>query len=133
MNSIRSKRTMHHPAAFIGKRIDSTKWIIPDGYWRCEMTGKLYAEADLVDYSFYHYFFDRSFLVAHGICCEAAAWLSEEGYYIIIDKLDQLGLLDAYYAAWDHIDDFLQGRCEIGAAGLVWSDVPDYSGLLLAA
>lgn len=128
-----SKRTIHNPASFIGKRIDSTKWIIPDGYWRCEMTGKLYAEADLINYSFAHYFFSRHFLIANGIYCEAAAWLSEEGYDIIMGKLDNLGVLDAYYAAWDHYDDIINGRCEIDATGLVWSIPPSADVFLMAA
>lgn len=115
------KRTMHHPESFTGKRIDSTKWIIPAGYERCEMTGKLFAERDLLDYSFAHYFFDRDFLIENRIYCEAAAWLSEEGYYLIIDTLDRLGVLADYYAAWDHYQDFIDGRCEISASGLVWS------------
>lgn len=94
------RRTMHNPAAFVGKHVDSTKWIIPAGYERCAMTGKLHAEADL-ERTFFHYAFPKAFLVANGIYVEDAAWLSDEGYDLIEATLDRLGLLEAYRAWFD--------------------------------
>lgn len=133
------KRTIRNVAAFVGKVVDSTKWNIPNGYFKCEMTGKLFAEADL-EHTFNHHFFNREFLVSNHIYCETAAWLSAEGYDIIMAKLEDLGVLEAYREAWEHEGDFMRGRCEIGAKGLVWLDpvpvapapaVDDRSWLLL--
>jgi len=126
-----SKRTIHNPAAFIGKRIDSTKWVIPSGFERCEITGKLLPVSDL-EITFQHYLFDKSFLIANHIYCEDAAWLSEEGYDFIINTLDRLGVYDAYRAAFDHLQDFAEGRCEIDASGLVWS-IPTSADVFLMA
>jgi hypothetical protein len=81
-----SKRTIHSIGAFVGKQIDPTKWAIPSGFERCEITGKLYPESEL-EITFQHYLFDKAFLIANHIYCEDAAWLSAEGFDRIIDTL----------------------------------------------
>lgn len=95
-----AKRTIRNPEAFIGKRIDTTKWELPYGYDVCRMTGKFMAEDDLC-VTFNHYAFEKSFLVANSIYIEDAEWLSEEGYDLIMAKLEQLGFYDAYRAWFD--------------------------------
>lgn len=90
-----TRRTMHNPAAFIGKRIDPLRWEIPAGYHLCRKTGKLHHEDDLL-VTFDHTRFERSFLREHGILVEDAEWLSEEGYDEIMDVLERLGLRDYY-------------------------------------
>lgn len=89
------KRTIRNPQKFIGKRIDSTKWNIPEGYNLCAFTGKFYAETDL-QISFGHHYFDRSWLIEKGIYVEDAAWLSEEGYDKITSVLEKENLLSSY-------------------------------------
>lgn len=121
MNAQTEKRNMTNPAAFIGKRVDPSRWTIPAGYDRCEMTGKLYPHNQL-EHTFRHWVFNRDFLAENGIYVEDAAWLSAEGYDLIMTKLDDLGVLGAYREAVDHEQDFIEGRCEIGAAGLVWTN-----------
>ena len=98
------KRTMRNPEAFVGKMIDSTKWNIPEGYERCELTGKLYREDDMT-VSFPHYFFDKAFLREHRIYVEDAAWLSDEGYDIIMATLEKLGMMDFYWSQVERGDD----------------------------
>lgn len=127
-----TKRTIHAIGAFTGKRIDPTKWEIPSGYERCEITGKLHPESEL-EITFQHYLFDKAFLIATGIYCEDAAWLSEEGFDFILGTLDTLGVLDAYRAAFDHLQDFINGRCFINATGLVWAEQSAPTCLLCAA
>ena len=127
-----SKRTIHSIGAFTGKRIDTTKWTIPAGYERCEITGKLLPESEL-EITFQHYLFDKAFLTSNGIYCEAAAWLSQEGYDFILGVLDDCDVLAAYYEAFDHLQDFIDGRCFIGATGLVWAEQSAPMRLPLAA
>lgn len=115
-----TKRTIRNIDAFIGKRISSVHWVIPPGYATCEITGKLHPESAL-EVTFQHYLFDKEFLVTNHIYCEDAAWLSAEGYDFIIATLDRLGVLAAYKEALEHVRDFVDGRCKIGASGLVWS------------
>lgn len=117
-----TKRQIRNVNAFVGKLIDFSKWVVPAGYSCCEMTGKLFAEKDAV--SFQHWMFNRDFLKANGIYVEDAAWLSPEGYDAIMDTLDRLNVLDAFYEGWDHEQDFINGCCEIGASGLVWEAQP---------
>lgn len=81
--------------ALTGKRIDPNKWKLPEGFKTCAMTGKLHPECAL-ECSFSHWAFERSFLIEHGICIEDADWLSEEGYDLIMAKLESLGLLSQY-------------------------------------
>lgn len=88
-----------------GKRVDLNKWHLPEGYWTCELTGKLYPEAQL-ECSFPHYLFDRDMLVANRIYVEDAAWLSNEGYEIILTKLKNIGV-----DYWKIIDDYLTEIC----------------------
>jgi len=116
-----TKRTIHTIGAFVGKQIDPTKWEIPSGYERCEITGKLHPESEL-EITFQHYLFDKAFLTANGIYCEDAAWLSAEGFDHILGVLDDCDVLAAYYEAFDHLQDFIDGRCQIGATGLVWAE-----------
>jgi|SRR5690606_30535927 hypothetical protein len=95
------KRTIRNPEKWIGKRVDSTKWIIPDGYWKCAMTGKLYRE-DQLTITFFHWAFTREFRIQHGLTVEDADWLSEEGYDLLMLKLQELGLEGAYHeAVWN--------------------------------
>jgi hypothetical protein len=91
------KRKMHNPAAFVGQRINLTKWQLPRNaeYAICRMTGKLMHMDDL-GVTFWHQAFERSFLSKHGIMIEDADWLSEEGYEAIMNKLVSLGELDTY-------------------------------------
>ena len=126
------KRTIHSIGAFTGKRIDPTKWTIPTGYERCEITGKLLPESEL-EITFQHYLFDKAFLTVNGIYCEDAAWLSQEGFDHILGTLDRLGVYDAYRAAFDHLQDFIDGRCFISATGLVWAEQSAPMRLPLAA
>jgi len=86
-----TKRTMHNPAKFVGKRIDITKWnsIDPwEDYVICRWTGKLMHADNTV--SFNHYAFDRDFLTKHGLMVECAEWLSEEGYDLLIWELEKV-------------------------------------------
>lgn len=92
------KRTMRNPQAFIGKRVDSTKWNIPEGYSPCAMTGKLHPESDLT-ITFNHWAFDREFRIQNGINVYDAEWLSEEGYDLLMIRLQELGLEEAYHEA----------------------------------
>lgn len=110
-----TKRTIRNPQAFVGKVIDSTKWNVPEGYDKCEMTGKLHPYSAL-ERTFEHHFFDRQFLIDNHIYCEDAAWLSDEGYDLIIAKLDELGVLDAYYEARYHDRDFCRGSARSARA-----------------
>lgn len=131
MNAQPTKRTIHSIGAFVGKRIDPTKWAIPSGFERCEITGKLLPESEL-EITFQHYLFDKAFLSANGIYCEDAAWLSAEGFDRIIDTLHQTGVYSAYREAFDHLQDFIDGRCFIGATGLVWAEQSAAHRLLAA-
>jgi hypothetical protein len=83
-------RQMRNPEKFEGKKVTVGKWIIPDGWAVCAMTGELYREADCL-ISFPHYRFDRQFLLDNDIYVEDAEWLSEKGYYQIVDVLERLG------------------------------------------
>lgn len=92
---------LQHPEAFTGKIVDSTKWIIPDGYATCAVTGKFYP-FDQLSITFAHWVFSRDFRIQHDLNCEDADWLSEEGYYILMSKLQQLGLEEDYHeAVWN--------------------------------
>lgn len=115
-----TKRIIRTVDAFIGKRVSAVHWVIPAGYATCAITGKLFPESEL-EITFQHYLFDKAFLTSNGIYCEDAAWLSAEGFDIIIDTLDRLGVLAAYKEALEHVQDFIDGRCKIGATGLTWS------------
>lgn len=96
MTTITIKRTMHNPTAFLGKRIDETKWIITDArYQVCRMTYKLFDTA-AGDPSFGHYHFEKQFLLDNGIYVEDAEYLSLEGFAQIQQALEDLGLWDQY-------------------------------------
>jgi hypothetical protein len=86
------KRIIRTPEAFEGKRIDTTKWVIPTGWRICRMTGKLLREDDL-GVTFRHYLFDKSLLLANGCYVEDADWLSEEGFDLIMTKLEAAGAI----------------------------------------
>lgn len=86
-----TKRNMHNPAAFIGKRIDITKWNIIDPYGEyaiCTWTGKL-MRADSGD-SFDNYPFNSDWLKQHNVYVEAAEYLSVEGYEQLVDIVNNL-------------------------------------------
>lgn len=89
------KRHLRHPEKWIGCRIDTTKWIVPDGYVLCDHTGKLYPEEQAL-LTFAHWVFERDELRTMGIHTEDASWLSEDGYYQILDILDVHNRLDYY-------------------------------------
>lgn len=91
-----ARRQMHNPEAFVGKVVDTTKWDVPDGYAICACTGKLFPESQLL-ITFDHLAFDRQFRIEHGLTVEDADWLSEEGYFELMDILQRLGLEDAYH------------------------------------
>lgn len=96
MNIRSSKRTMRHPERFVGKRVDSTRWLIPDGYVQCAFTGKLCREDDAL-VTFDHWAFSREERLAMRIWhVEDASWLSEEGYDAILAVLETHGKLDYY-------------------------------------
>lgn len=103
------RQTMHNPNAFLGKRVDTTRWIIPDGYVKCAMTGKLCTE-EQASISFAHWMFEREFLIENGIYVEDADWLCEEGYDLIMAKLDELGYLDYYYGLDPNRTDLLPAQ-----------------------
>lgn len=82
-----------------GKRVDSMKWIIPDGYGFCAITGKMLPESELLVTFAHHHFTreQRSLLGAWGVgWCEDADWLSEEGYEVIMTRVEVCGLMDVY-------------------------------------
>jgi hypothetical protein len=88
-----------------GKRIDLNKWYLPEGYEVCEITGKMHPVSEL-ETSFPHYLFDREMLVTNRIYVEDAAWLSEEGYGIVLTKLGNIGV-----DYWQVIDDYMTEIC----------------------
>jgi hypothetical protein len=102
-----TKRNMTEAQAkhYTGKRVDLMKWQLPEGYETCELTGKLYPQSEL-EISFPHYLFDKKMLIANGIYVEDASWLSEEGYGIILTKLENIGV-----DYWQVIDDYLTEIC----------------------
>ena len=86
-----TKRNMNNPAAFIGKRIDITKWNIAgldDVYAICSWTGKLFRTDDGA--SFYNYPFSSEWLSQHGVNIECAAYLSQEGFEQMLDIINPL-------------------------------------------
>jgi hypothetical protein len=83
---------------YTGKRVNSVKWQIPDGYERCAMTGKMYPDT-LLEVSFPHTLFDRDMLLSNHIYVEDAEWLSQEGFELILMKLEQIGV--DFYAVLD--------------------------------
>jgi hypothetical protein len=90
-------------AYLTGKRVDSNKWIIPDWHAKCAVTGKMYPE-DAFAISFPHHAFTREQLNDLGGWgvgwVEDADWLSEEGYDILMARVDALGyrhFIDEYY------------------------------------
>lgn len=97
-----NKKTMtaKQIAHFIGKRVNSVTWQIPEGYALCAITGKFYATKDL-EISFPHCNFTNeqlALLGRHGAgWCEDAEWLSEEGFNQIMDRVRACGLMDVYY------------------------------------
>lgn len=102
--STRKQMTPAQIAYLTGKRVDSTKWIIPDFYAQCAVTGKMYAEDGFGMYSFPHMAFTDEQLSALGAWgvgwVEHADWLSEEGYEILmrrVDELDYHHFIDEYW------------------------------------
>lgn len=99
-----AKRTMRNPEKFVGKRIDRTKWILPEDfdleYAVCAYTGQVFRQRE--GDSFPDFLFERSWLKANGLCVEAAEWLSAEGYELMISKIALLGLdiNEAWEAHW---------------------------------
>lgn len=92
-----------------------TAWNIPDGYAICAMTGK-FDRFENLSVTFPHHLFDRDFLKANGIYVEDADWLSAEGYDEIIDVLDRLGMLGAFYEALENEREIMRGEYpEIGS------------------
>ncbi len=86
-------------AYYTGKRVDSTKWIIPEGYGFCAITGKMLPESELLVTFAHHHFTreQRALLGAWGVgWCEDADWLSEEGYEVIMSRVEACGLMDVY-------------------------------------
>lgn len=108
------KRTIRNPQKFIGKKLNPGKWNLPESYVLCAKTGKLCKEADAI-ITFSHWMFNRKFLTANNIYVEDAQWLSEEGYDEIVAVLERTGKYDEYRSAFDHIQDYVEGRCEIAA------------------
>jgi hypothetical protein len=99
----RKTMTAKQIAYLTGKRVDRTKWIIPDWYACCAVTGKMYPE-DAFAISFCHMAFTDEQLAALGGWgvgwVECADWLSEEGYDILMSRVDALGyrkFIDEYY------------------------------------
>lgn len=96
-----TKKTMtdKQAAYFVGKRVDSVKWNIPEGYEICAITGKFHRESSLL-VTFAHHHFTRSQLAqlgAYGVgWCEDADWLSEEGYEQIMSRVEACNLADVY-------------------------------------
>lgn len=96
MNTTTRKRTMRHPEKWLGRRVDFTKWIVPDGYVRCEFTGKLCRENEAL-VTFDHWALTRDQRVQLGIWhVEDASWLSDEGYDGIMSLLERAGLYEEY-------------------------------------
>lgn len=81
------KRTIHNPVAFVGKKLDTTKWNMPEGWNVCAKTGKFMNENDLCN-TFSHYLYEKAFLISNNIYVEDAAWLSDEGYDEIMMVLE---------------------------------------------
>ncbi len=90
-----AKKLMRHPERFVGKVIDTTKWIVPDAYERCVVTGKLHRRDDL-EYSLDHWAFDKQWLKARHIYFEDAEYMSEEGWIIVERVLEREGVYEQY-------------------------------------
>lgn len=97
----KASRVMQHPEKWIGKRVDGIKWAIPDGFVKCAITNKLYRERDAYLSCYVRFFIDRSVLSVNGIYVEEADWLSEEGYHIVLDTIERLGLSHLYNHSTD--------------------------------
>lgn len=96
------KQNLINPEHHIGKRLDPNKWNIPDGYVLCRKTGMLVREQDAL-ITFFHWAFDRQWLIEKNIYVEDADWLTLRGYEEIMEVLRREGQLDAYYrAVWEH-------------------------------
>jgi hypothetical protein len=96
-----TKKTMtaKQIAYFIGKRVDSVKWNIPEGYGFCAITAKFMPESELLVTFAHHHFTkaQRAELGAYGVgWCEDAEWLSEEGYEQIMSRVEACGFKDVY-------------------------------------
>lgn len=91
-----AKRVMRNPDKWVGKRVDGVLWDIPEGYVRCAITHKLCREQDAYISCYVRFFVDRTILSANGIYVEEADWLSEEGYCIVLDTVERLGLSGLY-------------------------------------
>lgn len=104
-NTLPTKKTMtaKQIAHFTGKRVDSVKWNIPDWYAQCSVTGKMYPE-DAFTVSFPHMAFTQEQLKALGPWgagwVEHADWLSEEGYEILMRRVEALGYEDLISEYW---------------------------------
>jgi hypothetical protein len=105
-HTAQTKKTMTPAqiAYYTGKRVDSVKWNIPDWYAKCSVTGKMYPE-DAFTVSFPHMAFTDGQLKALGPWgagwVEHADWLSEEGYEILMRRVEALGyqhLISEYWA-----------------------------------
>lgn len=92
-------------AHLTGKRINLNKWHLPEEYELCELTGKMLPMSEL-EISFPHHLFDRDMLIENGIYVEDAAWLSEEGYGIILTTLENIGV-----DYWAVIDEYMTQIC----------------------
>ncbi len=89
------KKAIKNPEKHIGKRVNPNKYVIPEGYVLCAMTGKFYAERD-AEISFAHWAFDSKWLRQRHIYIEDADWLSQDGYDRIMDVLKDEGVYDRY-------------------------------------
>jgi hypothetical protein len=109
INTVPSKKVMTPAqiAYLTGKRVDSTKWVIPDWYARCAVTGKMYPEEAFTTFSFPHMAFTDEQLKALGSWgvgwVEHADYLSEEGYEILMRRVDALGYQDLITQYWDNV------------------------------
>ena len=91
------KRNIHNYEHFIGKVINPMCWEYDsDKYERCAITGKLYPIEDVSISSYHRFNVSKQILLENSIYCEEAECLSQEGYDIIVDKLEELGYENAY-------------------------------------
>jgi hypothetical protein len=96
MYGTEAKRVMRNPEKWIGKRVNGLTWAVPDGFVKCAITHKLCRENDAFISCYVRFFIERAVLSANGIYVEEADWLSEEGYSIVLDTVERLGLSDQY-------------------------------------
>lgn len=107
-DTTRTLKTMtpKQAAYYTGKRVDSTKWEIPDWYGVCRVTAKMYPESAFWDFSFPHHAFTREQLDILGPWgvgwVEHADYLSEEGYYQLMDRVEKAGYQHFIDEYWDN-------------------------------